>query len=45
MTIEFNHFVFDIYRINKKNNRLDERVMCKRPVKCSYGCSDDTHLQ
>jgi hypothetical protein len=45
MTVEISHFVFYIYRRNKKNNRLDERVTCERPVKCSHGCSDDTPLQ
>jgi hypothetical protein len=45
MTVEFSPLVFDIYRRNKKNNRLDERVMCERPVKCYHECSDGTHLQ
>jgi hypothetical protein len=35
MTVESSPFVFDIYRRNKKNNCLDERVTCERPVKCS----------
>jgi hypothetical protein len=43
MTVEFTPFIFDIYR--RKNNRLDERVTCERPVKYSHGCSDSTHLQ
>jgi hypothetical protein len=43
MMVEFSHFVFYIYR--RKNNRLDERVTCERPVKCSHGCLDGTRLQ
>jgi hypothetical protein len=39
ITIEFSPFVFYIYRRNKKkNNRLNERVTCECPVKCSHGC-------
>jgi hypothetical protein len=45
MTVEFSPFVFDIYRRNKKNNCLDERVTCECPVKYSHGCSDATCLQ
>jgi hypothetical protein len=46
MTIEFSPFIFDIYIIGEtKNNRLDERVTCERPVKCSHECSDGTGLQ
>jgi hypothetical protein len=45
ITVEFSPFVFYIYRRNKKNNRLDERITCERPVKCSYRCSDGTRLQ
>jgi hypothetical protein len=37
--------LFFIFIGETKNNRLDERVTCECPVKCSHGCSDDTRLQ
>jgi hypothetical protein len=43
MTVEFTSFIFNIYK--RKNNHLDERVICERPVKYSHGCLDSTRLQ
>jgi hypothetical protein len=45
MTVEFSPFIFFIFIGKTKNNRLDERVTCQRPVKCPYGCSNSTCLQ
>jgi hypothetical protein len=45
MTVEFSPFCFFVFIGETKNNRLDERVMCERPLKCSHGCLDGTCLQ